>query len=215
MTGAVPNAPKIYHIIHADRLESIIADGCLWCDAEMACRESRGTTIGMGTIKHRRLNHLTLTCHPDLFVGGCVPFYFCPRSVMLYVIHCANHAELSYRGGQQPIIHLEADMLATIQWAEQNRKRWAFTNANAAAAYAEHHATWEDLRELNWDAIKATVWRDCRDDKQAEFLVEHAFPWELVSRIGVMSQAIHHQVAKALEASNHRPNVEIMRDWYY
>ena len=29
---------------------------------------------------------------------------------MLYVIHCANHPELAYRGGQQPIIHLEADL---------------------------------------------------------------------------------------------------------
>lgn len=28
----VPAQPKIYHIVHVDRLPSIIADGCLWCD---------------------------------------------------------------------------------------------------------------------------------------------------------------------------------------
>lgn len=26
----VPAQPKIYHIVHVDRLPSIVADGCLW-----------------------------------------------------------------------------------------------------------------------------------------------------------------------------------------
>ena len=30
-----PRHPKIYHIVHVDRLPSIVADGCLWCDAEV------------------------------------------------------------------------------------------------------------------------------------------------------------------------------------
>lgn len=56
-----------------------------------------------------------LNSHPGLYVGQCVPFYFCPRSVMLYVIYCANHDELSYRGGQGPILHLEADLYETVR----------------------------------------------------------------------------------------------------
>ena len=31
----VPMQPKIYHIMHVDRLPSIVADGYLWCDAEI------------------------------------------------------------------------------------------------------------------------------------------------------------------------------------
>ena len=31
-------APKIYHIAHVDRLASIVADGFLWCDAELQQR---------------------------------------------------------------------------------------------------------------------------------------------------------------------------------
>jgi hypothetical protein len=45
-----------------------------------------GTTIGMDSIKQRRLTK-SLNSHPDLRVGDCVPFYFCPRSVMLYNIY--------------------------------------------------------------------------------------------------------------------------------
>jgi hypothetical protein len=29
-----PRHPKVYHIVHIDRLPSIVSDGCLWCDAE-------------------------------------------------------------------------------------------------------------------------------------------------------------------------------------
>ena len=71
-----PAVPKIYHIVHVDRLPSIIADGVLWCDAEIVRRAPPGTAIGMNKIKQRRLTELHLSCHPGLLVGGCVPFYF-------------------------------------------------------------------------------------------------------------------------------------------
>ena len=75
-----PARPKIYHIVHVDRLESIIGDGCLWSDAVLLGRPKPGTVIGMNKIKMRRLNELQLSSQPGLFVGQCVPFYFCPRS---------------------------------------------------------------------------------------------------------------------------------------
>ena len=68
---AVPAQPKVYHIVHVDRLASIVADGCLWCDAEIARRAPPGTTIGMSGIKQRRLAELALSSYPDLKVGGC------------------------------------------------------------------------------------------------------------------------------------------------
>ncbi len=102
----VPPQPKIYHIVHLDRLKSIIADNYLWCDAEILKRQPPGTTIGMNNIKQHRLKKL-LSSHPDLCVGDCVPFYFCPRSVMLYVIYRANDPALTYRGEQDPIVHLD------------------------------------------------------------------------------------------------------------
>jgi hypothetical protein len=117
-----PAEPKIYHILHVDRLASVTADGRLWSDAVMARRSNPGTTIGMGSIKTRRLS-LGIQCRPGLHVGDCVPFYFCHRSVMLFLIYHANHPDLNYRGGQGPIVHLEADLKAAVDWARQNGKR--------------------------------------------------------------------------------------------
>ena len=215
MTMPVPAKPKIYHIVHVDRLPSIINDGWLWCDAEIVRRSPSGTIIGMDAIKQRRLKELTLTSHPDLHVGDCVPFYFCPRSIMLYVIHMANHPELEYRGGQEPIVHLEADLRQTVDWANREERRWAFTTSNAGSRFFDDYSNLEQLKKVDWNAVRAKYWNQCKDGKQAEFLIESSFPWELVSRIGVLSQQIYGQVWSALQASDHQPPVQIKRDWYY
>ena len=212
-------APKIYHIVHVDRLPSIIADGHLWSHAEVSQRArvsgDTGTTIGMDSIKEMRLTVRQLNSHPGLYVGQCVPFYFCPRSVMLYLIWKANNPKLGYRGGQEPIVHLEADLRETVAWAEQNRRRWAFTLSNAASGYFEDRADLTQLNELDWDAIAARDWRACKERKQAELLVEHSFPWQLVSRIGVESRRVFGQVSVAVRQAEHRPALEVRPDWYY
>jgi hypothetical protein len=216
----VPAQPKIYHIVHVDRLASIIADGRLWSDAEMVQRQGVGTTIGMSNIKERRLNQLRLSCHPDLHVGNCTPFYFCSRSVMLYLIYKRNE-ELTYKGGQEPIIHLEADFYAAVDWAEQNSQRWAFTLSNAGAYYFEDRSDIARLGDINWDAVQTRQWsgngvsRSVKEGKQAEFLIERSFPWHLVERIGIHSPGIAQQVANAMQGAAHRPRVETRREWYY
>lgn len=211
----VPAQPKLYHIAHVDRLPSIVADQCLWCDREVVRRAPPGTTIGMNSIKQRRLDELRLASHPGLFVGDCVPFYFCPRSVMLYLIYQGNHPELGYRGGQGPIVHFEADLHTVVAWADAQARRWAFTLSNAGARYFEDRSDLDRLGEIDWNAVRATDWRQCKDGKQAEFLLELSFPWHLVERIGVQSRTTYTSAVNALPAHGHRPPVEIRPEWYY
>lgn len=211
----IPKDPKIYHIVHVDRLPSILKDGCLWCDAEILRSTLPGTTIGMNHIKQRRLKELMLTSHPNLHVGDCVPFYFCPRSIMLYIIYQANHPDLSYHGGQNPIVHMEADLRETVAWAKQHNQRWAFTLSNAGASYSEDRCDLTQLGDINWEAVQSDDWQQCKEGKQAEFLIEQQFPWELVSRIGVQSSQTHKQVLQALQNATHKPSVEIKSNWYY
>jgi len=210
-----PDHPKVYHIVHVDRLPSIIADGFLWSDAEVRRRGSVGTTVGMSDIKRRRLEELELASHPGLRVGECAPFYFCSRSVMLYLLFRGNHAELTYRGGQDPIVHLEADMREVVAWAEGQGRRWAFTRSNAGSYYFEDFRDWGRLGEIDWDAIAATDWRSCKEEKQAEFLVETSMPWHLVRRIGVRSRQTYDRARSAVQGTAHQPRVSIEPSWYY
>jgi hypothetical protein len=197
-----------------DRLASIINQGCLWSDAAVQNAQLPGTTIGMSKIKARRLVK-TLNSYPNLHVGDCVPFYFCPRSVMLYMFHTNNHPEITYRGGQAPIVHLQADLYQTVDWANQNSKKWVFTNSNAGSFYFDDFNNLSQLNQVNWHSVEATNWKDCREQKQAEFLLEEECPWLLVEAIGVYSQTQVQQVSAVLNATNHQPPLSIQRNWYY
>ena len=210
----VPAQPKLYHIVHVDRLSSIVGDGFLWSDAEVRRRRSPGTAIGNEAIKERRRKNV-LQSHPGLHVGDCVPFYFCPRSVMLYKIHKDNHAELMYRDGRYPIVHLESDLMETVAWANRNRVRWAFTLSNAGSWYFEDRSDLAKLYEIDWHAVGAKYWRHCREGKQAEFLIERCFSWRLVSRIGVRTIQASNITSVAIQAAADRPPIQIIPYWYY
>src|SRR5208282_3135915 len=163
----------------------------------------------------RRLS-LPVKCHPGDRVGEYVPFYFCPRSVMLYIIYQANHPEVAYRGGQEPIVHLEADLNAALAWALQESRRWAFTLSNAGAVYTQFRSNAGQLNEIDWEAVAARDWRapEVREGKQAEFLMHEQFPWHLVERIGVSAASVHSRVRAVLGGAA-RPVAEIKQDWYY
>ena len=59
------------------------------------------------------------------------------------------------------------------------------------------------------------VSRDIKEGKQAEFLVEHRFPWHLLIGIGVYSQAQGEHVTRLTSGLSHKPQIKVLRQWYY
>jgi hypothetical protein len=214
---APPAKPKVYHITHVDNLPAIIADGGLVSDRAIIERGGPARGIGMPDIKRRRVDELEVDCHPGTKVGDYVPFNFCPRSVMLYVLHKANNPGLTYLGGQEPIVHLEADLHAVIRWAEGNDRRWAFSLSNAGSRYCEFRSRVPELDQLDWQAIAGTDFSraELKERKQAEFLVYGRFPFELVERIGVLSEATRVRAEAAVARASRRPPIGIRREWYF
>jgi hypothetical protein len=212
----VPQNQKIYHITHVDNLSKIV-DQVLWSDAERVRRALECTVVGMSEIKRRRLEEIEVDCHPGTKVGHYVPFYFCPRSVMLYILHRDNHPDLAYHGGQRPIVHLQADLHMVLKWANNERRRWAFSKGNAGARYSDFYNDPALLDTLEWEAIAATDWRDpdVKEGKQAEFLVEKSFPWELIELIGVINFEVDQQVANVISGADHQPSIAVKPAWYY
>ena len=217
----IPERPKIYHILHWDKLASVISSGGLLCDAIIANDPPVGTTIGMTNIKRRRIRK-PVFCHWGTKVADYVPFYFCPRSVMLNAIHNKNRnpnsdSSLSYIGGQDPVVHLESDLYEVVDWADDNQRRWAFSTVNASANGAQFYSDLARINEINWDAVATSVWNhaEIRESKQAEFLVYGFLPWHLVFRIGVIDAQVHQQVINIVSDADHRPEIVVERDWYY
>lgn len=216
MAGVSAN-PKIYHITHLRNLLGIVEAGVLWSDAKRIELGLDCAIVGMSKVKQRRLKEIEVHCHAGTKVGDYVPFYFCPRSIMLYILHMGNHPDLNYTGGQAPMVHLQADLRATIRWADDRGIRWAFSDRNAGGYLAQFFDSVDDLDKVNWAAVRATDFRDIvvKEGKQAEFLLWECFPWELIEKIGVIdakhSAAIHGALAKATRL----PRVSVECGWYY
>lgn len=213
----IPAEPKIYHITHLANLPGILRQGGLLSDARLEAKGGPTQVIGLSRIKRRRLYEIEVTCHPGTKVGEYVPFNFCPRSVMLYLIYRGNHPDLVYTDGQEQVIHLEADLERVIAWADGVGVRWAFSLGNAGAYPAEFRYNRNDLQELDWRAIKARDFRDpdVKEKKQAEFLVYGFFPFWLVERIGVYSADVKRRVQSCLQGCGTQVVIEVLRRWYY
>ncbi len=212
-----PAQPKVYHITHIDNLASILAADCIESDGRRLRQGGDQTSIGMTEIKRRRLFKIDVQCHPDTMVGDYVPFYFCPRSIMLFIIHRNNHIDMLYHGGQRPILHLQVDMASAIQWADEHNIRWAFSVQNAGTRYTDFYKNRNALEKIDWKAVNETDFRDpvVKEGKQAEFLIHNACPWHLVEKIGVLNDNIRNQVNAILRNVRHKPVVKIERTWYY
>ena len=61
----------------------------------------------------------------------------------------------------------------------------------------------------------ATNWSNCKDEKQAEFLIEQRVPWKLIDEIGVHSFEWADRVNGILVNEWHKPRVNVKNDWYY
>ena len=200
----------IYHITHVNNLQRIFAEGGLRCDRD--AQKLKSVNIGHRHIKERRMNR-RVPVGPGGTVGDYVPFYFAPRSPMLYAIQ-GGMVE-GYAEGQKPVIYLRS----TIEAVTEAGLRWVFTEGHADMLFTDFFDDLKDLDKVDWALMQARYWHDTNDDpdrkrrRQAEFLVHEFFPWELVSYIGVYDRSIAEQAGGIIKGGG--PEVGIELGWYY
>jgi hypothetical protein len=207
MVALHPEQRLIYHITDAENLNGILADGGLYSDKVMSEREP--TVIGYDHIKKRRLQELTIPCAGNRLVGEFVPFYFCPRSPMLYTINIGNTGRP--HGCQRTIVHL----VSTVRFALGLDVAWAVADGNAGAMHTLFESSREAIANLDWEAIDAHYWSDKRHQKQAELLVADFFPWSGFHEVGCHNSEVAAEVQALIRMENHQPKVSVQTGWYY
>ncbi len=202
--------PDIFHITHVKNLKRIIEEGGLHCDRK--AQELKSVNIGHQHIKQRRLDRV-VPLSPGGTVGQYVPFYFAPRSPMLYAI--SRGGVEGYSEGQRPVIYL----CSTVEAVVKAGLRWVFTEGHADMGFTDFFDDLNDLEKIDWDLMKSRYWNDTDNDpdrkrrRQAEFLVHRFFPWELVSYIGVYDRSIAETVGELIKGGS--PDVGIQLGWYH
>jgi hypothetical protein len=202
----------IFHITHVRNLPSIVA-----------CSELRAIALlGQATfinLAHARIQQQRARTKVPCGQGGSlhdyVPFYFGPRSPMLYAIF-KNQVE-GYLEGQDPIVHL----VSSAEAVNQAQLDFLFTDGHAVMAVTEFFEDLSQLANVDLPLMQARLWRDTESDpdrkrrRQAEFLVHRRFPLTLVERIVVRTKATRLAVEKVLRGAIHKPTVEMRSNWYY
>jgi hypothetical protein len=205
--AASPAQVLIYHITDVENLPGILIDDGLHSDAVMA--QTNPTVIGYNHIKLRRLTEITVPCCNNRFVGEFVPFYFCPRSPMLYTINRGNTGRPL--GCQDTIVHLVSNVGIAVGLGQA----WAISDGNAGAFPTSFYANLSALKGLDWPAIRASNWQGKTHEKSAEFLLEDFFPWTCIQQIGCHNSKVAQQVTALIQNNNHQPSVDVQPTWYY
>ena len=199
---------KVSHITHIDNLVSILDQGCLWSDAKRIELGFANQNIGYNHIKQRRLIR-PVSVAAGGTIGQYVPFNFCHRSVMLFVVHKGHD---DFQGGQERVLHL----ISNVDTIRLTNEHCFFTDIHADLDYAEQIDDFDRINELDINRIiNEKYWQDFKEEKQAEFLAYESVQWQTIRQIGVKTQAIAGEVRTLLQGREHKPEVVVQPAWYY
>jgi hypothetical protein len=209
-----PVPTPIYHITHVANLARILAEGGLLCCNLIRQRGVAYQNIAFETVQDRRARKI-VPCGPGGNLHDYVPFYFGPRSPMLYTLSRGNVP--GHTGGQRPVVHL----VSFTQVVYTANRPAVFTDGHGIMDYTGHFTDPAHLGRIDWPLMTSRWWNPTIDDpdrrrrRQAEFLVHQQVPWGLITGIGVLDEQMQALVEQVLRGASHRPAVTVQRAWYY
>ena len=212
----IPDPTWVFRITHVDNLRAILQRGGIYAPNATPADDIPHKAIHFDRIQQQRLN-TPVPCGPGGVVHDYVPFYFAPRSPMLYTIHKGNVS--GYDEGQGPIVYLVTD----VQTVQSSGARFVFTDGHAIMTVSQFFDDLSDLDEVDWSVMKSRWWNDTprspdrKRRRQAEFMIQRFCPWSLIRGIGVMDQARKAMVEAILREFPELPTsvVRIKPAWYY
>lgn len=214
---ARPQPTKVFHFTHLEHLPSMLENGLL---SDHVARSNGLLTVEVGDtgIKERR-RHREVPLVPGSVVADYVPFYFAPRSPMMFSISRGNIA--TYQGGTARLIYV----VTTLEVLDASQHAVVLTDRNAVLAYASfrgfdpHDPIDDDF--IDWDLMQERIWRNTLTDGQrverrmAEALVIERVAWEAVEAIATQNQQAASEVRAILNHAGLTAPVVVRPDWYF
>lgn len=204
----------LYHFTHVDNLAAILHSKRLVADS-VARESGLVTDVGDRDVKASQRAR-AVPIPPGGVVADYVPFYFAPRSPMMFAIDRGNVP--SYSGGCADLVYLvtTADRL----WA--GAESVLFTDRNAVLAFAEFTDEIDMLDDLvDWPLMPARYWANTPEDperrerRMAECLVHRHVPWVAIDEVAAQSQRCAEDARAALASLGDATPVRVRPSWYF
>jgi ssDNA thymidine ADP-ribosyltransferase, DarT len=221
----VPKPLRIFHITAIANLASIAKRRKLSSNVLLTNKKIAYSNIAYQGAQGKRAAKMVAK-PPGGVIHDYVPFYFAPRSPMLYTINLGNVPGCPHR--QQDIVHF----MTTVEAVIASGLAYVFYDCNATLDIADCYNDLDDLDKINWTLFFESprldgyckYFHNDRDNpkyvmrkeiRQAEFLVHGNVPLELMDIVGVYDQAKADEVSQTFEDANVTLRVEVKPEWYF
>lgn len=209
-----PSPVTVYHFTRVEHLVSIIESGL---QPDSTVGEMLQVEVGNAGIKSRRASR-PVTVDPGGYVGDYAPFYFAPRSPMMYSIHRGNVP--NYVDGCARLIYL----VTTVERLDRLGATIVLSDRNAVYEYAEFRrfrGAWAADDFIDWPLMRAYWWNNTPEDpdrmerRMAECLVHEQVPWGAFTEVHSRSRAVATEANQALEAAGAAIRATVSPQWYF
>lgn len=212
---AVPGDISIYNFTDATNLPGILEASRVYCKPELSTGAHK-TDISHYDVQRRRQTK-RVRCGPGGVLHDYVPFYFAPRSPMMFAISRGNVEKCS--SDTNRLVYFVSS-LNKVQEAGLN---FVFSDGHATKAFTRIYYDPVSLDKIDWPLMRARYWSDTDEDpdrsrrRQAEFLIHGSFPWEVVEHLAVKNADMKRRLDAYLAKEwPHliRP-VKVRSSWYF
>ncbi|MDQ8020679.1 MAG: DUF4433 domain-containing protein [Moraxellaceae bacterium] len=221
----IPNPVRLFHITAIANLQAICQAGALQAKNRVQEAGRQYSNIAYQGAQGARAVK-AVPNPPGGRVHDFVPFYFAPRSPMLFAINGGRVPGCDWR--QADIVHLET----SVEGVTAGGNPFVFYDCNATLAWSTPYTDLARLDAVAWDLITETpqldgfckFWQsvpgherytDRMERRQAEFLVRDSVALTDIVRIGVINSAKRAEVQAILTAAGVHCVVEVKPDWYF
>lgn len=212
MPGQMPKKIVIYHFTTLANLVGILNTGALLCHNLSPPQTDNASDPEI----QKRRHETQVPCCQGGTLHDYVPFYFAPRSPMLFRI--ARGGVPSFKGNPEEFVYL----LSSLDAVQAAGLPYAFTDSHPLTRPYNFYDDPKHLNKVDWTVMRARQWSSEEDTRrmgrrQAEFLVHRRFPWDQVEQLATKTPEVAKRVLELFES---RPGVKrvavlVKKDWYY
>lgn len=209
-----PQPVPVVHFTHVSHLATIATHG-LVSDTAAQRAGLIITEVGNQDIKAMRRRR-SVPVPPHGVVADYVPFYYAPRSPMMYVIDRGGVP--TYTRGCDELVYL----VTTLERLTELGARLVLTDRNAVLGLTEFTTDPDKLDTLiDWPLMRATMWSntpdqpDRKERRMAECLVHQRTPWDALTEIVAKNSACARQAQAMVATVGLGVPVVVRRGWYF
>lgn len=207
------NKTFCYRITHRDNLARILQNGLV--NKNHANADPDFVSIGNPEIIDVR-STTPVGLAGFGMIGDYVPFYFTPRSIMMYNIITGYYKPRVPQRSKEELIVIRCLIEELAQ-----RPQWFFTDGQANDGETGHYADLKHLNKIDWHSIQNSIFAKTANDYdlqrryQAEFLVHDAVPANCFESICVYSNKMHAWAQNQLNNEGKMTEVRIIKPYFF